>query len=337
MKVSVIIPVYNVERYLARCLDSVLAAVYELEKVGGGGQRNGSVSVEIICVNDGSTDGSAEILEHYRSTLDLRSLGGGGFTVLTKANGGLGSARNAALDVATGDYVMFVDSDDWIPAHAISMFVSVAESSRAALVVSTSFIKDGGNSTVQPSTFPGAPEHCEGGNLQPSAWRLRPADWISGRKIQYCAWNKFYRADLFKTRRYPATIYEDFPVTTDILCEVGEFAAVDEPLYVYCTNAGASSLVRSSFNERKLKDSLAVVRMTLETAARQTDPRLARFALRQAANGHSSTIGQVWKSHDPTLCTTFLAAHAKLLRDYPALKGKISFKAAFRLWRMKRS
>ena len=298
MRISVIIPVYNVERYLARCLDSVLVAASGLD-------------CEIICVNDGSTDGSAAVLSRYADRVK----------VIVKANGGLGSARNAGLDVLTGDYVLFVDSDDWIPPHAIARFASVAEESRAALVVSTAFSKD-----VPPK-----------GPSPALRWTMRPTSWIAGRKVRYCAWNKLYRRELFATRRYPATIYEDFPVTTDILCEVGEFAAIDEPLYVYCTNSGATSLVRSSFTERKLEDSVYVVRETLKIARRQTDARMARFALRQAADGHSSTIGQVWKSTDAALRGEFLAAHAELMRDFPELKGKLSLKAMIRLWRMKRA
>ena len=298
MRISVIIPVYNVERYLVRCLDSVLAAARGRD-------------CEIICVNDGSTDGSAAILERYADRVKI----------LTKANGGLGSARNAGLDVLTGDYVLFVDSDDWIPSYAIARFAAVAEESRAALVVSTAFSKD-----VPPKGPPPA-----------LRWTMRPTPWIAGRKIQYCAWNKLYRADLFRTRRYPATIYEDFPVTTDILCEVGEFAAIDEPLYVYCTNAGATSLVRSSFTERKLDDSVFVVRETLRIARRQADARMARFARRQAADGHSSTVGQVWKSKDAAIRGAFLAAHAELVRDFPELRGELSLKAMIRLWRMKRA
>jgi len=319
MKVSVIIPVYNVERYLARCLDSVLSAVREVEKRGGGGRRNDPASAEVICVNDGSTDGSAAILERYADQV----------RVLTKSNGGLGSARNAGLDVATGDYVLFVDSDDWIPASALATFVDVAEASKAALVVSTSFIKDEGQSTLDMEKTTTS--------LRPSSFVLRPSPWIAGRKVQYCAWNKLYRADLFKTRRFPATIYEDFPVTTDILCEVGEFAAVEEPLYAYCTNAGAASLVRSSFTERKLNDSITVVRQVLDVARRQRDPALRRFALRQAANGHSSTVGQVWKAKDPERTAQFLKAHAQLLSDYPELNGRLAWKAVLRLWRLSRT
>lgn len=271
---------------------------------------------EVICVNDGSTDGSAEILRRYADRVKI----------IDKPNGGLGSARNAGLDVMTGDYVTFVDSDDYILRHTLLHFAEVAEDSGASLVVSTSFLKDDGSALPRfPPTVP-----------RPR-WTLRPTPWIAGRKIQYCAWNKLYRADLFRTRRYPATIYEDFPVTTDILCEVGGFAAIDEPLYVYCANAGATSLVRSSFTVRKLNDSIFVVRETLKTARRQTDVRMRRFALRQAANGHSSTVGQVWKARDAEIRDAFLSAHAELVHDFPELRGKLSLKAAIRLWRMKRA
>ena len=295
VKVSVVVPVYNVERYLARCLDSVLAAA-----VGH--------DAEVICVNDGSTDGSAAVLARYSDRVK----------VIEKENGGLGSARNAGIDAMTGDYVMFVDSDDWIPPDAVAAFSRVARESGAALVVSTSFCKDNG-----PSPRSRTP-----------AWKMRPSPWIAGRKVQYCAWNKMYRADLFRTRRYPATIYEDFPVTTDILCEVGEFAAVEAPMYVYCTNGGASSLVRSPFDGRKMADSIAVVRMVLETARRQADPRLGRFALRQAGDGHSSTIGQAYKTRDRAVAEAFLREHGRLVADYPELRSALSLKARVRLWRM---
>lgn len=303
MKLSVIIPVYNVERYLARCLDSVLKAAVGNE-------------VEIICVNDGSTDGSAAVLARYSDRVKI----------ITKANGGLGSARNAGLDVMTGDYVLFVDSDDWIPECAIAKFAAVAEASKARLVVSTSFLKDeAGNSQsinrlIEKSI-----------NSQSTPWRMRPASWIAGKKVQYCAWNKLYGAELFKTRRYPATIYEDFPITTDIFREVGEFAAIDEPLYVYCTNAGAASLVRSAFTERKLRDSLTVVRMTLEA---MDGGSCDGFVLNQAADGMSSTIGQVYKSRDATRREELRSGLADLCAKYPQLRKALSVKAKYRLWRM---
>lgn len=91
--VSVLIPVYNVEDFLEKCLDSVIAQTLN--------------NIEIICVNDGSTDGSAEILRKYKKK-DKR------IKIITKENGGLPSARNAGLDAARGKYIGFVDSDDYI-------------------------------------------------------------------------------------------------------------------------------------------------------------------------------------------------------------------------------
>ena len=97
-RITVVIPVYNVEAYLRQCLDSVL---------------NQTMSDwEAICVNDGSTDGSAGILEEY-ATRDSR------FKVIAQKNGGLSSARNTGLDAAKGDYVLFLDSDVWLEPNAL--------------------------------------------------------------------------------------------------------------------------------------------------------------------------------------------------------------------------
>lgn len=96
-KLSVIVPVYNVEAYLRQCIDSIVGQTYR--------------DLEIILVNDGSTDRSGDICDEYVAR-DPR------IKVLHKANGGLSSARNAGMDVMTGDYVLFVDSDDWLDPNA---------------------------------------------------------------------------------------------------------------------------------------------------------------------------------------------------------------------------
>ena len=91
IKVSVIVPVYNCEKYLKKCLDSLVNQTLK--------------DIEIICVNDGSTDNSGRILEEYT---DSR------IKIITKENGGISSARNAGIAVAKGEYLGFVDSDDWV-------------------------------------------------------------------------------------------------------------------------------------------------------------------------------------------------------------------------------
>jgi len=104
-KISIIIPVYNVEQYLSMCLDSVINQTYK--------------NLEIICINDGSTDNSQEILERYASK-DIR------IKIVKQKNIGLSGARNEGIDLASGDYIMFVDSDDWIDLNTCKIVVDNA-------------------------------------------------------------------------------------------------------------------------------------------------------------------------------------------------------------------
>lgn len=113
VKVSVVIPVYNVEKYLRECVDSVLKQTYS--------------SYEIILVDDGSTDSSGSICDSYLIK-DSR------IRVLHKANGGLSSARNAGLEIAVGKYVYFLDSDDYITAQTLEKLVETAEKENSDIV-----------------------------------------------------------------------------------------------------------------------------------------------------------------------------------------------------------
>ena len=219
MKISLIIPVYNVERYLARCLDSVLAQT----------ERD----FEAICVDDGSTDGSHKILLDY-AMRDKR------IRIYVQENKGLSGARNTGLDAATGEWVAFLDPDDYLPPNALATFLRVAEESGESVVVSAYYEKDSHQSTAD--------------KLPPRWKRMAPAlkQLVGKRKMQSSAWNKFYRADLLKNRRFIEGIYfEDWPFVTELFGDLASFALVEAPCYVYCTNGDAASIVRSPFNEKK--------------------------------------------------------------------------------------
>ena len=103
VKISVIIPVYNVEKYLRQCLDSICSQTFK--------------DIEIICVNDGSADGSLDILKEYREN-DER------ISIYTQENRGAGASRNLGIDHATGEYVYFMDSDDYINQDALEILSS---------------------------------------------------------------------------------------------------------------------------------------------------------------------------------------------------------------------
>lgn len=129
--ISVIIPVYNVEEYLAQCLDSVIDQTY--------------ANLEIICINDGSKDSSREILEQYAQK-DSRII------VIDQENQGLSGARNTGLTHTHGKYVMFVDSDDWIELETCEEAVTVAES-RCADLVMWSYAREFENQTIEKYMF----------------------------------------------------------------------------------------------------------------------------------------------------------------------------------------
>ncbi len=217
-QVSIIIPVYKVEKYLARCLDSILA--------------QSESDFEVICVNDGSPDRSGEILADYAAR-DSR------IKVLTQPNKGQSAARNAGLAVATGDWIMFVDSDDWLPPDALAGFLQVAHESGAPVVVSATYAVDVFRESC-PRTF---------------HWSLKkPAlKYLVGkRKMQSSPWNKLFRAEVLKNCRFIEGIYfEDWVYITEAIGDVDCFAQVEEPLYVYCTNGGDTSTIRSPFTLHK--------------------------------------------------------------------------------------
>ncbi|MCD7878683.1 MAG: glycosyltransferase [Candidatus Gastranaerophilales bacterium] len=110
---SIIVPVYNVEKYLRQCLDSIVNQTF--------------ADFEVICVNDGSTDNSLEILEEY-SEKDNR------FIVINQENQGQGVARNKAMDLATGDYIVFVDPDDWIEVNLLEELYKTFKLSKSEVI-----------------------------------------------------------------------------------------------------------------------------------------------------------------------------------------------------------
>lgn len=119
MKISVIVPAYNVESYLKQCLDSIVGQAFS--------------NLEIILVNDGSTDGSGRICDEF-AVKDSR------IKVIHQENAGASSARNSGIEVATGDYLTFVDSDDWLDTEMYRKMTEAAKSSRSADVIMCDFL-----------------------------------------------------------------------------------------------------------------------------------------------------------------------------------------------------
>ena len=132
IKISVIIPIYNGEKYISRCLDSVL-------------KRQENIYVDVICVDDGSTDATVDILNEYKKCFS-------NLTVVTQENRGLSIARNVGLNLAKGEYVYFVDSDDYIKDNMLTYVVDICESNNLD-ILSFSFESFGENKKME-ETYP---------------------------------------------------------------------------------------------------------------------------------------------------------------------------------------
>lgn len=124
-KVSIIVPIYNAEKYLSRCLDSLINQTYS--------------NIEIICVNDGSTDDSLKIIEDYSKKFNK-------IIIINQKNQGVSKARNVALQNVTGEYVMFIDSDDWIELETCEKAVAIMEEKSVDLVFWT-YLKEFGETS----------------------------------------------------------------------------------------------------------------------------------------------------------------------------------------------
>lgn len=193
-----IVPVYNVEQYLNRCVDSIIAQTYD--------------DLQIILVDDGATDLSGAICDEYAKK-DNR------IEVIHQENQGLSAARNCGIERAVGEYITFVDSDDYIAACFVEKLVHIAEKEKCGLVQCDFEI---GSSNNYSFSSVGKYEIMD----KRSAFRTRKTKIIS------CA--KLYRSELFSELRFPVgRINEDEFVTYQTIYNAGEIAVLNDRLYYY--------------------------------------------------------------------------------------------------------
>lgn len=181
MKVSVVVPVYNVEKYLKRCLDSIINQTYK--------------NIEIILVNDGSKDNSRDICEEYEKNFD-------NIILINQENGGLSAARNTGLKYVKGEAVTFVDSDDWLELDAIKYYVDSMKKYNVDMVVTNNIrTKDYQKNILQPN------------NIKEEV--LTQEDYakkffkIDGNSIEYYAWSKLYKREIMEDVEFPVGLFAE--------------------------------------------------------------------------------------------------------------------------------
>lgn len=219
IKISIIVPIYNVEKYLKRCIDSIINQSY--------------TNIEIILVNDGSTDNSLNICQLYTQQ-DSRII------ILNKENGGLSSARNMGLDYATGEYIMFVDSDDWIRKDAVELLLNDIINTHATMAIGLS--KKCSEYTYSPQID----QKSEIIDKNQAITRMLKGEWISA-----CA--KLYHNSLFYDIRFPlGRTNEDYAILIYIFERVNYIVLNPNEIYFYYIRP--NSICTSSLNIRKFDE-----------------------------------------------------------------------------------
>ncbi|MBQ7300531.1 MAG: glycosyltransferase family 2 protein [Clostridia bacterium] len=216
--ISVIVPVYRVEKCLHRCVDSILGQTYK--------------NFELILVDDGSPDNCGILCDEYAQK-DSR------IRVIHRENGGLSAARNSGIEIAKGEYLTFIDSDDWVHPSFLELLVIPTLKERVGVSI-CGYIREG--------AFPDV-----NFKLKQVYYELMNAeDLLEKHFWNYnYAWGKIYRRTLFADVRYPeGKVFEDSFTTYKLLFQCDQVAYFDIPLYYYYVNG--DGITKSPWTPREL-------------------------------------------------------------------------------------
>ncbi len=255
---SVVVPVYNVAPYLQECLDSIAAQYYE--------------QLEVIMVDDGSTDESGAIAAEFAGK-DPR------FQLITKANAGLGAARNTGTAHATGEYLMFVDSDDVIPPYAAELLISSIETTGS----------DFASGNVLRLTSRGVHQSALHRNAFATTSLRTHVSRQSSLMDDRTAWNKVFRRSFWDAHElaFPeGVLYEDTPVIVPAHVLATSVDVLDVVVYYWREREGASKSITQRRDEvRGFIDRLAGVRQVSTFLAKHKQRKIKRIYDASALNG----------------------------------------------------
>lgn len=237
MKISVIVPVYNVENYLEKCLASLVNQTLQ--------------EIEIIVINDGSTDGSQSIIDKFQQRYPQK------IKAFAKENGGLSDARNFGLDKAAGDFIAFVDSDDYVTENMMADMHALAIKNQAEMVIcNLQKVDEDGVLLRQLTQIPNMPEKID-----------LATHFSVFSDISYFACNKIFKKELFACKRFQKGMhFEDIELIPQILLDCKTLAKTNAFHYQYLERTDSIS---KSHSERGLDILKAVehVEMVFEKSA----------------------------------------------------------------------
>lgn len=236
--ISVIIPIYKAEKYIEKCVRGVLAQTYQ--------------NLEVILVEDGSPDNSGAICDKLASE-DVR------VRVIHKKNGGAATARNAGLDVMTGEYIAFVDADDYMEENYIeTLYTMLVENNAQVSICSFRTVDEHGNVIAIDALHDVDKEGTEAdgkqNDLDAGAVAVFTGNEIILQDLQghwehVAPWGKLFKAELYRNVRYPHWFaHEDEPVFIQVFDQVETVVASEVKLYYYVQHAG--SLMNTAYSEK---------------------------------------------------------------------------------------
>ena len=216
--ISVIVPVYNVEKYVERCIDSIMNQTYK--------------NIEVIVVDDGSTDKSLEIIKNkYKKNKKI--------SIYHKSNGGLSSARNYGLEKCNGEYIAFIDSDDWIDPDCIEKVVKCIQVNDFPEIVEFGYRKVNDNIVIEEKKL--------NNNVYKETNILD--EYFYGNQIVDIVCNKFYKKDLFESVRFvEQRIHEDYMIMPELLYKSKKICTIHDVFYNYYERD--NSITKSRFKEK---------------------------------------------------------------------------------------
>ena len=221
--ISVIVPVYNVEKYLNRCIDSILNQTFK--------------NFELILVNDGSSDNSLNICRGFQET-DKR------IKIIDKSNGGVSSARNAGLDICTGEYIGFVDSDDWIEPSMYEELYHMIIKEDCDLVECAVNLDDGEKvfkRIVRDNNYVLSGKDALKRQLESKSYECIP---------RIAVWSRLFKRSFWDNKRFPVgEVHEEYMLTCQALYESKKFGVVNVGLYNHVVN-NQDSITHSKFGEK---------------------------------------------------------------------------------------
>lgn len=209
-KVSIIVPIYNEEKNLKKCIESLINQTYK--------------NLEIILINDGSTDNSKKVIDSYK---DKR------IVAIHKKNTGIGDTRNTGINKSTGEYIMFVDSDDYIELNCVEILLKNLNENKADLAISNYYL-DTPSKTYEINLK----------NIKTTSIK-EDEDLLC--KINLSPWIKLYKKDLLinNSNRFPINLkYEDVPFVVEAIIKARKISFTPEYLYHYVIKKSGETITR---------------------------------------------------------------------------------------------